>query len=228
MRASPLTVDFSRTLDIFQHATGNTVDDTFQPFSSDGKLLTGKQIRARARRKRKRGVHMSKEEMDALYEKPIDEWDLEELAHGRPRNAKGHFTGPNPQWIDRSVHEQAMEKYTSVVKTRMKVSTVDALDVLKQVLRNEDTDDRGKPIIPASTKVDVAKFLLEHVVGKPTQRVENDVSIRLQAILAQVVVNPGEKATGNYMPAHFPGATMALTAAQDLEDDYEDAEEVEE
>lgn len=218
MPATPMTLNFSNVLDFTQHASGNNQEGEIQPLSAEGKLLTPKQIRARARRKRKRGQHLSQQEMDILFHKPIEEWDLQELAHGRPRNAKGHFSGPAPSWIDRTVYEQAMEKYKAAVKTSMKDTTVDALTMIKELINNEDVDEKGKPIVSPSTKLDAAKFLIEHVVGKPTQRIENDVSVKLQAILGQVMVNPADRATGNFMPGHFPGVTMALAAAEDPDD----------
>lgn len=228
MAVQPRTFDFSKTRDIVQHASGKSQEDMAgKPIDADGKLLTAKQIRARARRKRKRNVHLSSQELEYLYKKPIEEWDLEELAHGRPRNIKGHFTGPTPDWIDRTVHEAAMEKYTAAVKSSMRATTVDALDLLKELIGNDDVDERGKPIVAWSTKLDAAKFLLEHVVGKPTQRIESDVSVKLQGILGQVMVNPADMATGHYMPAHFPGITMALSTGDEMEEaEYEEEDEV--
>lgn len=213
MGASIQTVDFSLVEE------DDLPENDDRPYSSEGKLLTAKQIRARARRRRKRNEHLTEEERAVLYKKPIDEWDLEELAHGRPRNSRGHFSGPAPTWIDRSVYEDAMQRYTAAVRTKMKASTVDALTVISNLINNEEYDDKGKPLVPASTKADLAKFLIEHVVGKPTQRIENDVSVKLQAILGQVMVNPSELATGNYLPGHMPGVTMALAIGDGEEEE---------
>jgi hypothetical protein len=110
--------------------------------------------------------------------------------------------------------------------------TPGAVDAVDWILGNEDVDDKGKPIIPASTKLDAAKFLLEHTVGKPTQRIESDVSVRLQTILAQVMVNPAQAllpaAEGGqgYNIGHLPGVTLPMGAATD--DDIIDVEEVDE
>lgn len=224
MTASILTVDFSKVPDIVQQSSGNPQDykpTRETPRTADGKLLTPKQIRARARRRIKRNEVVSDEELDYLYRKPIEEWDLEELAKGRPRNAKGHFKGPAPSWVSSTVHEEAMTRYTAAVKSDMRSTTVDALTVLKQIITNEDTDEKGKPFVPASTKLDAAKFLLEHVVGKPTQRIESDISVKLQGILGQVMVNPSQMAEGGmgYTPSHFPGITMDMAVAREENED---------
>lgn len=222
MTASTVTADFRTTPDIRQHSSGNPQDSLparKQPRTAEGKLLTPKQIRARARRKAKRREIMTDQEFEYLYEKPVEEWDMEELAKGRPRNSAGGFSGPRPKWVTSAVHERAMERYTAAVKTDMRATTVDALDAIRWIIQNEDVDDKGKPIVPAGTKLEASKFLIEHVVGKPTQRIESDVSVKLQGILGQVMVNPNDLVGGTpdqgYHVAHYPGITMALAAERD-------------
>lgn len=213
-----MTIDFSKADDIIQHSQSV---EAAKPRGKDGKLLTPKQIRARARRRMARHEPMNEEEFEWLY-KPLEEWDLEELARGRPRNAQGKFSGPAPKWVDRAVHEKAMERYTAALKTNMRATTVDAMEMIQELITNEDVDEKGKPIVPPGTKLEAAKFLIEHVVGKPTQRIENDVSVKLQGILGQVMVNPQElTASGErtYKPAHYPGITMKLAEGKDVDDD---------
>lgn len=234
MTASPMTIDFTKVQDFRQHPVGVPQDylpARELPRTAEGKLLTPKQIRARARRRMSRNEVMSDQELAYLYEKPLDEWDLDELAHGRPKNEKGHFMGPAPKWINRVVHEEAMEKYTAAVKTSMRATTVDALSIIKQLINDDNVDEKGKPIVNASTKLDAAKFLIEHVVGKPTQRIESDVSVKLQAILGQVMVNPAELMQGQigagqqaYNLGHFPGMTMELAEANYGDDDDDNLE----
>ncbi len=225
MSVSPVTVDFRTTPDIRQHNSGNPQDSLparKMPVTAEGKMLSPKQIRARARRKAKRHEVMSQQELDYLYEKPVEEWDMEELARGRPGNSRGGFSGPKPKWITAAVHERSMERYTAAVKTDMQATTVDALDAIRWIIQNEDVDDKGKPIVPAGTKLEASKFLIEHVVGKPTQRIESDVSVKLQGILGQVMVNPNDLIGGTpdqgYSVAHYPGITMPLAEDNERED----------
>jgi hypothetical protein len=232
MTASVMTVNFLRVEDIRQHKSGKIQDKLptrEAPRTGDGKVLTPKQIRARARRRMKRADIMSDQEIEYLYQKPIAEWDLEELSRGRPRNNRGTFSGPAPKWINAAVHEEAMERYTAAVKSDLNATTVDALQVLKHLINNNDFDDKGKPVVPASTKLDAAKFLIEHVVGKPKQRIEADVSVKLQGILGQVMVNPAQALMDpsmggqGYTMGHFPGVTMPMaTIEQAMEDGEED------
>lgn len=154
-------------------------------------VMSPKQIRARARRK----MEIGQAELAALY-KPLEEWDHEELARGRPRAKDGTFKGKAPMFIDRVLHEQIIRKFEEVVKSEMNNHTVAALELIGKVLADDETDEKGRPIVPASTKLDAAKFLIEHVIGKPKQRVETDISVKLQGLLGTVMVNP--QANGNF------------------------------
>lgn len=219
--ARTLTIDFSKVRDHRQHKSGRLREDKnkvdMRPVGPDGKLLTPKQIRARARRRAKRAEMMSDLEFETAY-KPIEEWDLEELARGRPRNMNGNFRGATPKWVNREVHERAMDLFKQAIKSEMNAATPKAMDAILHMIQNEEVDEKGKPIVPASTKLDAAKFLLEHIVGKPTQRVENDISVKLQAILGSVMVNPAEalgNGDGPYQIGHLPGHTFALGSAGD-------------
>ena len=146
-----------------------------------------KAIRARARRHQMK----ASEALAQLY-KPIEEWDEEELARGRPRNKSGTFTGPVPQWIDREVHEKIVRRFEELVKTEMQVHTVAALVKLGELLGDEQVDSRGRPLVGASTKATIAQFLIEHILGKPKQRTETELSVKLQGILGMALVNPSE------------------------------------
>lgn len=238
-------IDFRRVEDRFQYPSGvpgvsdepeersDRMGNINAPRDADGRLLTEKQIRARARRKARRVAAksniMTKREEHILH-KPISEWDLQELARGRPRDKRGGFKGRVPEWVTRDFHEKAMEQFRSIIRSEMNVHTVSALDAIDYVLGNVDVDERGKPLISASTKLEAAKFLLEHTVGKPTQRIESDVSVKLQGILGQVMVNPHEinlpngQGANQYEVGHLPGVTMPMATAGDIVD----AEEVEE
>lgn len=239
MSVTPLIVDFTNVEDRPYSPSGVAGSDGTPPARRDGnlnaprtaegKLLTAKQIRARARRRHKRNEHMTEEEFNAVF-KPLEEWDLDELAHGQPRNSRGNFSGVRPKWINREVHERSMELYKAAVRTGMNAATPSAIRAIEKIFLTEDVDEKGKPIVPWSTKLDAAKFLLEHTVGKPTQRIEGDVSVRLQSILAVAMGNPAEvlmsqhEGGQGYNVAHLPGVTMPMLPSS--YDDIEDADVV--
>lgn len=237
-----MTLDFAKAQSIRLHKSGKIRDRgtaaDHRPITAEGKLLTPRQIRARARRQAaktsKKARHqpvMSEVEFEALY-KPIDDWDLEELARGRPRGSDGTFKGRKPGWITREVHERAMEQFQLSLKMEMSTQSITALDTLRYILDNEDTDDRGKPLVPASVKLQATTFLLEHQVGKPKQQIQQDISVKLQGILGAVMVNPNDALApaeqggmGNFSLAHMPGYTLPLGIASadgDEEEEFDD------
>lgn len=171
--------------------------------------MSPKQIRARANRTG--GLDsVTEREQAILRGKPMEEWDLEELAKGRPKNKNGQFAGAPPKWITRETHEKSLEMFKKAIRMDMQSHTIRALEVIAEVMENDETDDKGKPHVSAGTKVDVAKFLIEHLMGKPTQPIQNDISIRLQGILGASLVMPGELMASPYIPAasHRPVDTI--------------------
>jgi hypothetical protein len=227
-RATPAVVDMSRVKEPIARPTGRPRDKEPTGYNPDGYSLKKQQQYKRMRRLKDRmdkvTLGSSVAEQVVKFKKPLAEWDNEELARGRPRDKDGRFRGSAPAWVSGEIHEEAMDRFTSIVKTGMRVATVDAIEVIKSILNDESVDNRGRNVVGAGTKLDAAKFLIEHVVGKPTQRIESDVSVKLQAILGVVMANPTEMATG-YVPAHLPGLTMQLAeAANDDEELLEDSD----
>ncbi len=178
-----------------------------------GKLLKSskKQVRARMKRKarRKRGDKGAKERAKLM--KPIEQWDAEELARGRPRNKAGNFQGRSPAWITREVHEESMTRFRQFVRDGMNAQTNIALQTIEAILSSDETDENGKPIVAASTKLDASKFLVEHVLGKPKQRVETDISVRLQGMMASSIITPDS------LPA-YPNAKALASPGYDIVD----------
>lgn len=184
------------------------------------KSLTPKQLRARARRAKRNGKDFTPE-MQLLY-KPVEQWDIEELAKGRPKNAAGDFRGRPPTWVSREVYETAMDRFRLVIREKVQGEAAGALDIVHFILHNEETDEKGKPMVPASVKLDAAKWLTEHIIGKPTQKIESDISVKLQGVLAQCMV-PAEMVG---LPDRIlPPVTAVITSAPETGDVW-DAEEL--
>lgn len=205
------------------------IDD--RPRNSSGELLTAKQVRSRVRRKIKKGKKISDEDFESWSGKPIDEWDIEELARGRPRDARGGFRGMPPKYMPRAVHERITERFKMLVRDQMNANAVQALGVVSNLISSDDIDDKGKPIVPASVKLDASKWLVEHVIGKAVQPTQTDVSVKLQGILGAVMVNPTfddshpdmAALPRGYTPAHFGTRGEAIDVESwDDEDEDED------
>ena len=170
-------------------------------------VMTPKQLRERARRSKK---GMDSDEFKTVY-RPVEEWDAEELARGRPKDRRGKFSGRPPKWLTRELHEEAMTRFRQVIRDGMNANTNIALETIKNIMENDETDEDGRPRVSANAKLDAAKFLIDHALGKPKQRVESDINVKLQGMLASAIITPGMLPAG-------PGAKELASPREDFED----------
>lgn len=184
---------------------------------SEGTLSTHPtQIRNRLRRQTK---HMD-EDLEALYAatnyKPVDQWDLEELAKGRPRQGKnGSFRpGVKPTWITPKIHAEIRRRLMEEGFNSLASHLVPAIQCLADMLGNEQVDEWGTPIVSAKTKVEISKFIIEQILGKARQRIDLGAQPSFRDFLAGALVLPGGK------PAH---PVVEGTVVEDT-DDEEDEE----
>lgn len=206
----PLELDFSKAFSPRGSKAGRRHPD-------DPRLsMNPKAIRNRTRR---RG-QITEKEFDTLY-KPIEEWDEEELARGRPRAKDGTFRGAAPKWLTREMHEQAMEQFKKIIGNRMREEAVNAIGVVANLLNSHELDDKGRPVVPPSVQLQAAQWLVEHVVGKPKQRTETDISVKLQAVLATAMIG-GAGAADAGSPAPALPAPQSIIDAEAWEDDDDD------
>jgi hypothetical protein len=154
-------------------------------------------------------------DIEGLY-KPLEEWDAEELARGRPRSRNGDFSGRPPTYITRALHEEAMGRFRQFVRDGMNGATTIALETIEKILKDDERDENGKPIVSAATKLEASKYLVDHVLGKPKTRVETDISVKLQGIMATVMVTP------DTLPAQLGAQGQASPRA--IEEFIEEAE----
>jgi hypothetical protein len=153
---------------------------------------TTPQRKKELKRKRAKARRLAKKGLEALQDayKPVEEWDNEELARGRPRNVAGHFTGPEPKWMTAQLAEEAQKRFSKLNRGELRVMIEEGMPLIRKILTDTSTDKRGRPTTPISVKWDALKWLLEMEHGKPTTRIEGDISVRLQAMLGSVLVNP--------------------------------------
>lgn len=188
-------------------------------------LLTTAQIKRRAKRKSERGARLTDQEFEILFPRPLEEWSLQELAKGYPKNAHGEWPSHPPnQFLRQEIRERIERRFKTSVKERMNVSTVTALETIQDILDNEDIDPRGRPIVPASTKLDTAKLLIEHLLGKPKQHVETEINGTLHSILAAVMVSPEQAVTPGHPELPVGPTGKMLVAQRGSRSNYEDTD----
>lgn len=154
-------------------------------------------------------------DIEMLYQKPIDEWDIEELARGRPRAKDGSFRGVTPTWVTAAVAQEARKRLHSEAFSKMVAHADTAIRIVADLMISEEVDDKGKPIVDARTKLDAAKFVIEHILGKPKAVVEVEASdFTKQAIAAAIVLDDGQ-----------PEDHFVLEGDFEVNDDEEEADD---
>lgn len=141
-------------------------------YKEDGELV---------RRRLRRGTLDPELGRQLLGGKPIEEWDLDELAKGRPRSSDGTFKGREPTWITPQLKEEAQNRFREWARSELSRGSIKALATIMELISEGESE---------RTRLDASKFTLEYVIGKPTQEIKADIGIQIQSLLAGVMVNP--------------------------------------
>ena len=93
----------------------------------------------------------------------------------------------------------------------------DALRVIHSVMMDDRRDEDGKLVVPASVRVDAAKYLVDQMMGKSKVSVDVNEHNPLMELMAGILVNPDGE------PSHQIIEMAALDPHQSLvSDDDED------
>lgn len=147
-----------------------------------------KQVQTRIRRRAGNIERDAKIYFEDVYQKPIEEWDLAELAHGRPRNVAGHFAGRSPDWITPFVMREAKRRLMTEVYGDLAAYADQAIKVMVGLMNSRALDANGKPLVDAATRFKAAQYILDHIIGKPKAVFEVEASDQVKAFLAKALV----------------------------------------
>jgi hypothetical protein len=152
------------------------------------------QIRRRLRRKHRAHTQDLELYQDVVYGKRMEDWDLEELARGRPRDKNGRFSGRVPTWLSPALQQEAKRRLLEETYGLLAGHVTQAVKTMGQLLVSDEVDDNGKPIVDSRTKFAAAAFIIEHMIGKPKALVEvkAEISEAKQAIAAAIVLDDGQ------------------------------------
>jgi hypothetical protein len=150
------------------------------------------QMRRRLRRKHSYFEKDLEKYIAAGNFKAVEDWDLEELAHGKPRNKAGTFSGRVPVWITPDVTREIKKRLVSETFADLTAHAGKAIKVVEKLLDNDEVDEKGRPVVDAATKLKAAQFVLENILGKPTAVIEiSDNETVRQAIAAAIMLDDG-------------------------------------
>jgi hypothetical protein len=143
------------------------------------------------RRRLRRGVNRT-QDMELLSQhagfKPVDEWDYEELAYGKPRNKNGDFKGRRPSWVTEAVIREARRRLVDHTNGLLGANVAFAVRTMIKLIKSDEVDDKGRPIVDARTKIDACKFIIEHVKGKAAALVEVSSTDNVRQMIASAIV----------------------------------------
>lgn len=174
------------------------------------------QIRNRLRRKQKTNSEDFQMYTELVWKKPIEEWDNEELARGRPRDKNGKFVGKSPSWATPAIAAEAKRRLMTHTFGKLAGHIDQAVVVIGNLLVSEEVDDKGRPIVDAKTKLAAATFIIEHTLGKPKALIElTENETTKTAIAAAIVLEDGA-------PQDAQHRIIDGELADDEEEEYED------
>lgn len=152
------------------------------PRSRDPSELSQKPSQMRRRIRRKAGNTQREIEyyLEKVYNKPVEEWDWEELARGRPRNSSGDFRGVGPKWVSALVIQEARRRLVEGIYGELGTSAKFAVETLNRLVTDGEVEDR--------VALEAAKYILDHILGKPRAIVALDASDNVRQFLAKALV----------------------------------------
>jgi hypothetical protein len=129
-------------------------------------------------------------ELEIIYQKPLEQWDDEEIARGRPRAQDGTFRGSRPSYLTPAIQAERQRRLRQLMADELGTFAADALRTIHAVMTDTSTDDFGKPVVPASVRLDAGKYLVDQFMGKATAKIDVHTSNALDEFLSGILVNP--------------------------------------
>jgi hypothetical protein len=146
------------------------------------------QIRRRLRRRHSKFAADLDMYLEDVYQKPIEEWDLQELARGRPRSKDGTFKGRTPAWLSPAVTKEAKRRLLEHTFGELAGHVDQAVKAIGDLITSDEVDDNGKPLVDARTRLEAAKFVIENLIGKPKAIIEVEAGEAVRQFLAGALV----------------------------------------
>lgn len=172
---------------------------------------------ATRRRLRQKADKLEREilrDIELVYQKPVSEWDWEELSKGRPREEDGSFArGKKPDWITPAITAEVQRRMREMTEQELMTHAFSAIRTLTELMANEEVDDFGKPIVSANVKLQAAQYVINQTIGTPRAKVEVTQGSPVENFLAGVLVNPDGE------PSHH----MVIDGSVAYEEDDDDS-----
>jgi hypothetical protein len=121
-----------------------------------------------------------KEDLAMFYQKPVEEWDFDELQRGRPRLPSGKFSKVRQDWVTPIMRLEAQRRLEQCTHEELGRYAGSAIEVMVDLMQNARVE---------IVRYNAAKYVLDQVMGMPTARVHVEANVQFQDMLADVIVN---------------------------------------
>lgn len=155
------------------------------------------------------------EELDkdivTYFGKPVSEWDWEELQAQRTRDADGTIDtrGPAPAWMSPAIMSEAQRRLKVMTRDRMGHYAGAAIQVMAKLMATSRVD---------MVKFQAAKYILDQIIGMPTQRIDISEGPSVAEFMADILV----ELDGRKHPVIEGQVTNLFDEDSDDEDDEDD------
>lgn len=121
------------------------------------------------------------EDAEVFYGKPIAEWDFEELQHGKPRNKYGKLDnkGKTPSWMTPVLMAEAQRRLKQMTRDQLGHYAGAAIGVMAELMSQSRVD---------MVRFNAAKYILDQIIGMPTQRVEVEEGASAAEFMADFLI----------------------------------------
>jgi hypothetical protein len=152
------------------------------------------------------------EDAEVFYGKPISEWDFEELQHGKPRNRYGKLDnkGKTPSWMTPVLMAEAQRRLKQMTRDQLGHYAGAAIGVMAELMSRSRVD---------MVRFNAAKYILDQIIGMPTQRVEVEEGHSAAEFMADFLVELDGR-----QHKVLEGEVVSLTFDEDYDDEEEDDE----
>ncbi|WP_203899354.1 hypothetical protein [Virgisporangium aliadipatigenens] len=106
-------------------------------------------------------------DLEALYATGyprLENWDLEELSRGQPRDKNGTFTGTPPKHIRKYVLDEAIRRGADLTRHEIFGCVGSAVRVIRDLIESPDVDPK--------VRADLSKFVVEQIIGRAALTVQ--------------------------------------------------------
>jgi hypothetical protein len=91
---------------------------------------------------------------------------------------------------DTALQAERQRRLRQLMADELGTFAADALRTIHAVMTDDRVDDFGKPVVPASVRVDAGKYLVDQFIGKARTTVDVNQTSQIEDLLGSILVNP--------------------------------------